>query len=142
MASRFCLTCIIEALLYIVAALGALFALRNFSRRKELLNRFLAVAHDRLGTCRPCIIASASLFAASAIALALVLHYSASLLLIVLCSLATGLSLSVAIAHAFMFFWKNAEAKVEATAAEASARNASSIVTAQQRPRLRKCCGR
>lgn len=106
MTSIFCVSCLAEAVLYIGAAIAAIFALRSFTRASTAPERISALLMDRLGSCRPCILASALLLAASLAALAAALRFTAPLLVLVFCSLAAGVFLSLAIAHLFMYYIK------------------------------------
>ena len=129
MASLFCLSCLVDAALYLGAALAELLALRSFTRVPGAPQRISALLRSRLGFCRPCILASALLLLVSLTALVLALSFAASLLVLVFFSLATGLLLSLAIAHLFMYFVKKTAPPPAAAFAPLA------------QPVPRKCCG-
>jgi hypothetical protein len=106
MPSFFCLSCLADAVLSIAAAIAAVFALRSFTRAAVTPERISAVLMARLGSCRPCILASVLLLAVSLAALFVSLRFAAPLPVLIFFSLATGLLLSLAIAHLFMYLLK------------------------------------
>jgi hypothetical protein len=130
MASFFCLNCLAEAVLYIAAAIASVFALRSFTRHAGAPERISALLMATLGSCRPCILASVLLLAASLAALFVSLRLAAPLLVLIFFSLTTGLFLSLAIAHLFMYLLKKSAPPPPA----APAASLTLVVP-------RKCCG-